>query len=851
MMLPSSPGAAHPPIDLAAAVRHGLADTAINVLIDSDDVAPRGLIVGPAGSGKTEILRQLVRRLRESGHTPTVAGPQSKIQQAPASQLVVVDDAHLLPPDRIQLLIDRAEDPDAGLVVAMRPWPHTDELRRLGQALERSRPAVLLGQLSRGEIMSSVGDAENPIPSSCIDRIIELSGAQCWLVLAALSAHDARDCALDPHHDMVGQHLQDRIAHRLRSVDPELRQVVEALSIVPSAEIVASGSSALDWENTIAHGYAEGLLQRNGLPPALVRQAVHTTTPVHRLAELASGVTEGVFHELIGDVGLGEWAAGIPGERIAAGLTAHADSLLSRDPRRARDLYEAAIASGANAKELACRRAHAEWALGNLDTAASHLELVLSDPHRADHDDVVDTSAAIWAARATMETAHAVYEWRPPLRSESVAWAAITGVGVGDPSWARADHDTGTQSPSMSVVALETLRRGLAVSLTDEIDRALTELVLGSEIYTSSHSTTPVPELPAVVAAVAAIHVGRLDVAASVLDSALRDGHGGAWARQRLLLWQSWVALQRERSHEARELLAAATSRGEPATARDRLLVNVLRVAMVRRDDKPADLVMAWQAPRDSLLRTRFDLYTFPLLAEVIVCAIRADDADLIESHFADALTIDKRLGTPHLWSAHIHWAGIQRAILLSRPDSLAPHAHALLAAATSNPLAARMAQAGRVWTAIMTGTIDPELIEEAAFGLGSVGLAWDGARMAAHGAHRTKDRRIASRLLACARELHPHEDADPSSAPQPPDAAEPSTNGGLSSREREVAVLMLQGKTYAEIGETIFISPRTAEHHIARIRRRLGATSRSDLITKLRVILQVPAANGNAEGHA
>ncbi|MDQ1168197.1 DNA-binding CsgD family transcriptional regulator, partial [Microbacterium proteolyticum] len=61
---------------------------------------------------------------------------------------------------------------------------------------------------------------------------------------------------------------------------------------------------------------------------------------------------------------------------------------------------------------------------------------------------------------------------------------------------------------------------------------------------------------------------------------------------------------------------------------------------------------------------------------------------------------------------------------------------------------------------------------------------------------------------------------------------------GILSDREREVAVLVLQGKTYAEIGETIFISPRTAEHHIARIRRRLGATSRSDLMARLRMAL-------------
>ena len=47
-----------------------------------------------------------------------------------------------------------------------------------------------------------------------------------------------------------------------------------------------------------------------------------------------------------------------------------------------------------------------------------------------------------------------------------------------------------------------------------------------------------------------------------------------------------------------------------------------------------------------------------------------------------------------------------------------------------------------------------------------------------------------------------------------------------------------MQGKTYTEIGAAIFISPRTAEHHIARIRRRLGATNRSDLIAKLRLTL-------------
>lgn len=59
-----------------------------------------------------------------------------------------------------------------------------------------------------------------------------------------------------------------------------------------------------------------------------------------------------------------------------------------------------------------------------------------------------------------------------------------------------------------------------------------------------------------------------------------------------------------------------------------------------------------------------------------------------------------------------------------------------------------------------------------------------------------------------------------------------------LSERELEVARLVVEGKTYAEIGETIFISPRTAEHHIAHIRRRLGAGSRSEMIAQLRHLI-------------
>ena len=103
-------------------------------------------------------------------------------------------------------------------------------------------------------------------------------------------------------------------------------------------------------------------------------------------------------------------------------------------------------------------------------------------------------------------------------------------------------------------------------------------------------------------------------------------------------------------------------------------------------------------------------------------------------------------------------------------------------------------------------------------------------------------------RLLSCARELHPQgtpaTGGSRAAAARGSAAGDGSGNGvqqdasGLSEREKEVARLVLEGKTYREIGEAIYISPRTAEHHIARIRRRLGAENRSDLLARLRLAL-------------
>ena len=52
-----------------------------------------------------------------------------------------------------------------------------------------------------------------------------------------------------------------------------------------------------------------------------------------------------------------------------------------------------------------------------------------------------------------------------------------------------------------------------------------------------------------------------------------------------------------------------------------------------------------------------------------------------------------------------------------------------------------------------------------------------------------------------------------------------------LTEREREVLVLLAQGKTYQEVAETLFISVKTVDFHRANLMRKLGLSNRAELV--------------------
>ena len=55
-----------------------------------------------------------------------------------------------------------------------------------------------------------------------------------------------------------------------------------------------------------------------------------------------------------------------------------------------------------------------------------------------------------------------------------------------------------------------------------------------------------------------------------------------------------------------------------------------------------------------------------------------------------------------------------------------------------------------------------------------------------------------------------------------------------LTPREREIAALLVEGKTSKQIGRQVELSPRTVEMHRAKLMRKFGAATSSELVHKL-----------------
>jgi DNA-binding CsgD family transcriptional regulator len=187
-----------------------------------------------------------------------------------------------------------------------------------------------------------------------------------------------------------------------------------------------------------------------------------------------------------------------------------------------------------------------------------------------------------------------------------------------------------------------------------------------------------------------------------------------------------------------------------------------------------------------------------------------------------------------------VGWIRLQVAIAEEDATAAAVAADRMEDACTACYAARPRAQcaAARVWAAVLAGDVDAGAALAVADDLVAVELPWEASRLVGQAAIRTSDPATARRLLERARDL--------SSAEVSTDRRTETQHGGLSEREVEVARMVLAGDTYREIGGRLFISPKTVEHHVARIRNKLGASTRAEFLAALRESLADTAPTGS-----
>lgn len=609
-------------------------------------------------------------------------------------------------------------------------------------------------------------------------------------------------------------------------------------------------------EALIAQAETSRLLQPDGTVVGTVQHALLTSTPTPRVHALQRELVSCYSAEgrPLGDVARELARSGLVDHRVAAELEKAGDKALEADPGLAAQLYDEAVMAGAEELALAARRALAASATGELDFAGRIIDGLLMCPDPPDLRLGVDVSAAVWAHRGMLARGADVYTWLGPERvGQSGPAAAVAMIGCGNLAGAGEMFPAGSApaSPTLLAVAQAQTATGMWNSLSADPHQALPVLIHASDMLNASAAVPPLPETPGALAALVALHSGEPHLAETIARSAAAAGQGGDAVKPRLFLLQAWASMQQDKPDDARLAINEASKANHwPLVPRDEFLCAALEVGLARRSGQVQGLVLAWERAREAMLHTTVDLYSLLPWGELMISAARLRETRRVSHYLDEAWKLLRDVGEPPLWAVPLHWAAVQAALLHESPADLAPHAAALARAADHSHLAALLAAAGRAWVSVLAGRFKAEDVENAAKGLNVVGMPWEGARLAGHAAARAGERKDMLRLLSCARDLHPQgqssgpnaggqsEIRDPQDADQG-NGAHQSDASVLSEREKEVARLVLEGKTYREIGEAIYISPRTAEHHIARMRRRLGAENRSDLLVRLRLALE------------
>jgi len=816
--------------------------------------APTGpvkvLVSGGIGTGKSSVLAAIRSALRDAGVAVLTRPPRDGDDSAAA---VVIDDAHLLDDAELGHLGERVADPASTVVVAAEPLAHHTALRSLAIAMERENPVVSLGALTPAEVNRAATETLGAPPTSEIVRSLMVATAGLpFLLQPAIAAAGSPDG--EAPATAIMQAAKYALIERLRRLDEPVLDTLLVSSLSPELgpdDVAAALRVGADEAQALVdRARASGLIEPSH-SHAFLRSVHRCVAGIignarHHDTEIALLVSQLESSTLSADLALRMAEHGLHDDRLATEL-ADLAARTRGQPARAARLYRAAADAGATA--LSARLADALALTGDCTTAGRLADELLGSDDAAERAAAVRIAASIAVHDGSAAQAADLFRWLGPYPDALVsASGAIVAVAAGDLEAAQAALSAESAGPPTSTArAARSLAEGLLMSLDQPFPTAVARL--GHSITGEQQPPGVAPDTPAALVTLAALHGGDPVRARSVIGRAVRAGsqtdagdESFSSYRHRLLL--GWVRMQDG------QLSAAVADVAATADAtlhrRDALWAAALQTAIARRSGDSGAVQKHWYAAMEVLAEYSMDLFSLLPLGELWVAAARMREVDRLRHTLTESFALLESLGNPVLWSVPLHWAGVHAGILANSPEAVAPHGQALTAAATQSAFARALATAGRTWLRVLANHVDTDEVTAAARGLSQFGLTWDATRLASQAALQTPDGRVSGAMLQLARDLKQTIAADDASGLEPATTVADGSRTGpprpassrLSDREREVAELLLLGMPYRDIGSQLFISAKTVEHHVARIRRRLGAESRSEMLSMLRAML-------------
>jgi DNA-binding CsgD family transcriptional regulator len=823
------------------------------------------LIVGPPGTGRSSILRAAAEQLRDNGVRVIVGVPAdvpAPSAQQPRRLIVVADDLHTWPAELLDTLVRRLDDGSVGVVGVTESRDRDPAVADLISRARRSGAEVLRRPMSTGAVIDQAaaqGLSLDATTASHIRRRCAGASAVIDVVLGIVASGEDGDEDEGRSDDVgvgVGAGLgvvagdragtvlpvsdpiaiADRIArdhrHRVfRNLDDDTlavlalassRAALDPVSVSAALEITADdAASALD------RARGSGFLGGSDVFPAGAIETLCEVVGPERLADLSRRAVRVRLRSGAPTVddALRAVGAGIADPVVVETLCAAArDS----EPSRAAALLEAAEAAGGDPTVLRPARARLALDGGDLPGAGRLVDdLIAGVTEPTEHvADAIAVAAAVASVSGRHTQAADLFRWLGPELVAGHRVAAVDALlAVGDRSGATTVGQPGRRPPTVTRFAEDA---AITAVVTDDAGNAAVEELVRA--WSSVGDPARLRELGWTSFALA-MHSGDQIAAGSLAELIWGDTDDPHRA-----LADAWTALC------AGDVDAAATEISTaPPTALPVVRLRQLAIALgvAGRTGDTVGLVAIWREAVPLIVSVEIGLADVTVLGELWLAAARIGDTARVARHVAAVDSLLDRLDDRAVWRPLWTWYALRAGLLagdLAGADNRAGDLGALAARPGATRFVAALSEAAAVSVAVAAGATETPLsaqrITAAVAGLEAVGLRGDAGRLAADAAIRTDDTAVATTLLRTARSVGSDRAV---TAGRRVGAPADDVDGPLTDREAEVARELLAGFTYREIGERLYISAKTVEHHVARIRRRLNAGSRSELLAAIR----------------